>query len=151
MASSVAKDIDDKQKEQNYVRLNLVVVKLSTRVLKARFDLTVSPGPQLHQEINKFTKKINNGRSKKLISQKQYDLLFPKSGPPSSEKFDITLLVYLLKHICGLDGKCKWWAEKDNKNIPETEVGEIADIVRIRNVRNEVECLFSKVLVVQHK
>jgi hypothetical protein len=143
MASSVANaanDIDDKQKEQNYVRLNLMVVKLSTLVLKAKFDLTVPPGPQLHQEINKSTKKINNGRSKKLISQKQYDLLFPKTCPPSSEKFDITLLVYLLKHICGLDGKCKWWAEKDNKNIPETEVGEIADIVRIRNVRNEVTC-----------
>jgi hypothetical protein len=129
----------DKQKEQNYVRLNLMVVKLSTLVLKARFDLTVPPGPQLHQEINKFTKKINNGRSKKLINQKQYDLLFPKTGPPSSERFDITLLVYLLKHICRLDGKCKWWAEKDNKNIPETEVGEVADIVRIRNVRNEVK------------
>lgn len=138
MSTSTSQDIDDKKKEQNYVRLNLMIVKLSTLVLKARFDHFIPPGPKLHQELNNSMKTIKYGRSKNYITQKQYDLLFPQTAPPNSDKFDITLLVYLLKHICGLDQKCKWWKEKDNNNIPETEVGEIADIVRIRNVRNEV-------------
>ncbi|XP_045157015.2 coiled-coil domain-containing protein 1-like [Mercenaria mercenaria] len=138
--ASVASPTVDKENEQNYIRLNLLVVKLSSFVLKARFDHTVPPA-QLHHQLNKFIGTINYGKNKKIINQKQYDLLFPQNAPPTSDKFDITLLVYLLKHICGLDGKCKWWKEKDNSKIPDTVVEEIADIVRIRNIRNEIQHL----------
>lgn len=52
----------------------------------------------------------------------------------SSKDFDITLLVALLRNICGLSASAAVW-----KGPPSsTDTTETDDIVRIRNHRNEV-------------
>jgi hypothetical protein len=57
----------------------------------------------------------------------KWDLLFPLSGTPDSNNFDITLLTILLRNICG-------W----NNMPPASDTSKSANIARIKISRNEV-------------
>jgi len=61
--------------------------------------------------------------------------------------FEISVLTSLLRHFCyKADLKHPLWDETDNNNVVPSLTGEIADIVRIRNLRNEV-CMTCKHLM----
>ena len=69
----------------------------------------------------------------KVINSLQWNLLFPPSGAaPDSSNFDITLLIILLRNICGLHPPATGW----NKMPPAGDTSESADIVRIKLFRN---------------
>ena len=69
-----------------------------------------------------------------MITDKQWDLLFPSVAAPDSSKFDITLLTILLRNICGLSPPATGW-----NVMPTTgDTSKSADIVRIRIFRNEI-------------
>ena len=70
----------------------------------------------------------------RVITDSQWDLLFPPSGVPDSEKFDITLLTILLRNICGLPQPPQGW----NKMPAAADVSTSANVVRIKIFRNEV-------------
>jgi len=126
-ASSGGKD------ERNFLQLHRLVLA-STRVLRAKFDSFVPPGTTLQQWLQvpnqaKCLKKAN-------LSQTQLSLIKRRAN---SEQFDITLLISLLRHVCytsKADRNNPLWDEQDNKKI--SDESEIADIARIRNLRNEV-------------
>ncbi|XP_053375348.1 uncharacterized protein LOC128547261 [Mercenaria mercenaria] len=128
--------VDPEQKEAYYLRLHLLIVKEGTAILKTRFDHSVPP-PQLHAKLQQCTKTFNHAKKNSLLSKTQLSNLFPQYRPPSSDTFDISLLVYLLRNICGL--KSKWWSEDDNSKIPDKVVEEVADIARLRNLRNQMQ------------
>lgn len=133
---------DPDRKEAYFLRFDLLIVKEGTAILRARFDHSVPP-QTLHQKLNDpdVLKTIKHGLINNFISKSQYNLLYPQGGPPSSEEFDVSLLVYLLRNICGMKTKSKWWHENDNSKIPDTVTDEEADIARIKNMRNQVRGL----------
>ena len=45
----------------------------------------------------------------RVINDTQWELLFPRIGPPDLERFDITLLTILLQNICGLPTPAAGW------------------------------------------
>ena len=69
-----------------------------------------------------------------VINDRQWDLLFPASGSPDSNDFDITLLTILLRNICALPSPRRGW----DVMPPATDTSVSADIARIKNLRNEI-------------
>jgi hypothetical protein len=129
--------VDLEKKEAYYLRMHLLIAKEVTNLLRARFDLIVPPH-QLHTTIQNSMNTLYHGKNKNILNKTQWGLLFPQYNRPSSDTFDFTLLAYLLRNICGLKSKSKWWGETDNRKIPDNEVTEEADIARLRNLRNYV-------------
>ena len=70
----------------------------------------------------------------KVITDKQWNLLFPTSGMPDSKSFDITLLTILLRNICGLSPPAAGW----NATPPAGDTSISDDIVRIKMFRNDI-------------
>ncbi|CAB4026402.1 Hypothetical predicted protein, partial [Paramuricea clavata] len=73
--------------------------------------------------------------TKKIITQLQWDKLFPPPpGIPNIQEFYITLLVILLRNICGLSPSSTGW----NVMPGSTDNSREANIVRIRLFRNNL-------------
>jgi hypothetical protein len=127
--------VDLEKKEAYYLRMHLLIVNEATALLRTRFDLAVPPN-QLHRTLQNSMKTLNYAKTQNHLNKTQLGFLFPQNKPPSSDTFDVTLLVYLLRNICRL--KSKWWVQSDNSKIPDIVVTMEADIVRLRNLRNDV-------------
>ena len=69
-----------------------------------------------------------------VINDHQWELLYPSSGIPDSETFDITLLTILIRNICGLPPPAKGWKSMP----PVSDCSVSANILRIKLYRNEV-------------
>ena len=70
---------------------------------------------------------------KKIITQPQWDKLYPHTPKiPNIKEFDITLLVILLRNICGISPPSTGWDVMPNPADNSRE----ADIVRIKLFRN---------------
>ena len=73
--------------------------------------------------------------SQKIIYKDQYSLLFPANGLTDSGSFDICLLTFLLRSLCGLPAPATGWSA-----VPlPTDHTESANLVRIRIGRNKVQ------------
>jgi molybdopterin biosynthesis enzyme MoaB len=79
-------------------------------------------------------------RSRGIITQVQYDLLFPSGGSgPATTDLDITLIICLLRNIksLGLNKNFQW------NSIPaHGDTSVEADISRLKMYRNEVKCFY---------
>ena len=74
-------------------------------------------------------------RKRKIINATQWGKLYP--SPPSSvtsEDFDITLLVVLLRNICGLPAPARGW----DSFPPASDTSVEANIARVKHYRNAV-------------
>ena len=69
-----------------------------------------------------------------VIKAPQRDLLFPRSGTPDSNNFDITLLTVLLRNSCGLSAPATGW----NLMSPVSDTSISSNILRVKMFRNEV-------------
>ncbi|VDI45560.1 Hypothetical predicted protein [Mytilus galloprovincialis] len=119
------------QKDVNFLRLSGLLLKIAQRAVRQRFNDEFHPG-QLKQFLNKNRREIDNLTYKKrVITLTQYDLLFPKgSSGVSSDMFDVSLMVCLLRHFTDLDIQ---------DSLPlETILTTAADISRIRFYRNYI-------------
>jgi len=122
------------QNEMNFWLLYRLVLD-STRVLRAKFDSFIPPGTALRTWLpgDKDLKKAK-------LSETQIRLMKKYS---SSEKFDVSMLISLLRHFClKADENNPLWDETDNSKLPTSLYDDIANMVRIRNLRNQV-CAFS--------
>jgi len=123
--------------EMNFLQLHRLVL-YSTRVLRAKFDSFVLSG------TIKTWLPSDKDLKKARLSEKQIRHI---KQHQTSEMYDITLLTSLLRHFCyKADSMHPIWDETDNNKIKPSLTEEIADIVRIRNLRNEV-CMISKNLL----
>jgi len=119
----------DGKNERNFLQLHRLVLD-STRVLRAKFDSFVPKGT-LQAWLPSYKHLKNAQLTDKQISHIRKQTI--------SEEFDITVLTSLLRNFCyKADLKHPLWNETNNNNIGPSQKGEIADIVRIRNLRNEV-------------
>ncbi|KXJ10812.1 E3 ubiquitin-protein ligase DZIP3 [Exaiptasia diaphana] len=121
------------QEKTYYLKLCKLLVKVGRPVLQDVFDAihlpTNLPGvlstPKVQNELRQLQKK-------NVLYQSQMDILYPSSGGVSSTNFDISLLIILLRNICSIASP-KWIRQP----LP-TDKSQVADIVRIRQCRNDL-------------
>ena len=124
----------DENNERNFLQLHRLMLD-ATRVLRAKFDSFVPLGKPLKAWLPS-----EKDMKKAKLTEKQIKHI---NQHPNSGEFDISLLVSLMRHFCYTkDLKHPLWEETDNNKIVPSLTGEIADIVRIRNLRNEVCIIF---------
>ena len=136
MASATPATPSTKQ-TTNYARLCRVLVDVGACALRDCFDSICTP-KRLHTVLAANKPKLESLRSRKIINATQWGKLFPAiSTSVSSKYFDITLLVTLLRNICGLTppgGAVTGWDE-----LPDaTDLSREADITRVKFFRNTV-------------
>ena len=121
------------QEKANFTRLSRLLVDKGTEALRTTLDAIHTPG-NLPAVLN--ANKLSLLKLKpRIINNIQWDLLFPPSGnPPDSKNFDVTLVIVLLRNICGLPPPATGW----NTMPPSTDRSIAANVTKIRLFRNEV-------------
>ena len=133
MASAAPTFLSTKE-TTNYARLCRLMVDVGTQALRDTFDAIHTP-TNLHIVLagNKAT--LQTLRTRKVINATQWGKLFPAiSTSVSSAQFDITLLMVLLRNLCGLTSPATGW----DKLPAVTDLSREADIARVKYYRNTV-------------
>ena len=135
MASAAAPTFRSTKETTNYARLCRLLVDVGSHVLRETFDKKRPPGnldtvltsPAVHAVLQSLKRKV--------LNPLQWGKLYPAiKSSVSSTNFDITLLMVLLRNICGLVRPATGW---DNLP-PAADTTTEADIVRIKCYRNTV-------------
>lgn len=118
----------------NFARLCRLLVDLGTGALKKVFDGLILPGNlQATLAANETT--LRSLIMRKILNASQWEKLFPADrSTVSSDQFDITLLMVLLRNICGLPDPVTGWDALPAPTCLTTE----DDIARIKYYRNMV-------------
>ena len=121
----------DLHEKANFIRLSRLLVDKGTEALRNTFH-GIHPAASLSAVLTSNKPSLLKLKPR-VITDSQWDLLFPPSGnPPDSKTFDVTLLTALFRNICGLP-KAGWGA------MPvDTDRSMQANIARIKFYRNEV-------------
>ena len=133
MASAAPTFLSTKE-TTNYARLCRLMVDVGTQALRDTFDAIHTP-TNLYIVLagNKAT--LRTLRTRKVINATQWGKLFPAiSTSVSSAQFDITLLMVLLRNLCGLTSPATGW----DKLPAVTDLSREADIARVKYYRNTV-------------
>ncbi|XP_028414372.1 uncharacterized protein LOC114537526 [Dendronephthya gigantea] len=124
--------MDPTKSKANYSRVCQLLVDKGGDALRLALH-SVHPHSSLASALN-ANKKSLQGIRYNIIKAPQWDLLFPISGAPDSNNFDITLLTVLLRNICGLSPPATGW----NVMPPVSDTSISANILRVKMFRNEV-------------
>ena len=118
----------------NYARLCRVLVDVGTLALRDCFDSICTP-VILHTLLASSRSALQSLRSRRIINVTQWGKLFPAiPASLSSRDFDVTLLMTLLRNICGLSPPATGW-----DMLPAaTDLSREADIARVKYFRNTV-------------
>ena len=136
MATAATPSFHSTKETTNYARLCRLLVGVSAHILRETFDKRRPPGnldtvlssPPIHRVLKSL-------RNKKILNPSQWDKLYPAiKSSVSSKNFDITLLMVLLRNICGLAPPATGW----DTLPPAADTTLEADIVRIKCYRNTV-------------
>ena len=124
------------EKTTNYARLCRLLLEVSSHVLRETFNKKRPPG-NLHTVLS--TPKVHDAlqelRRRKVLNPSQWGKLYPAiKSSVSSRDFDITLLMVLLRNMCGLVRPDGDW----DTLPPAADTTLEADIVRIKCYRNTV-------------
>ncbi|XP_046858510.1 uncharacterized protein LOC124451954 [Xenia sp. Carnegie-2017] len=123
--------------EANGSRLSKLLINKGTQALKTTLQFIINfRSSNLIDELNKPSNKstLESLRKRSVINKEQWDLLYPSTGLPNLENFDISLLTVLLRNICGLTAPHGGW-----DNLPSSSDTSIsANIARIKFYRNKV-------------
>nr|XP_058964301.1 NACHT, LRR and PYD domains-containing protein 1a allele 4-like [Pocillopora verrucosa] len=136
MASALAPSFRSSKETTNYARLCRLLVNVSAHILRETFDRR-RPTGDLHTFLSSrpVHAVLQSLRKKRILSPLQWGKLYPAiKSAVSSKNFDITLLMVLLRNICGLVRPATGW----DTLPPETDATLEADIVRIKCYRNTV-------------
>ena len=118
----------------NYARLCRLLIDVGTQALRDTFD-AIHPPANLHTVLAANKTTLQSLRTRKVINATQWGKLFPAIPTSvSSANFDITLLMVLLRNLCGLPSPAAGW-----DTLPAvTDVSREADIARVKYYRNTV-------------
>ena len=118
----------------NYARLCRLLVDIVTQALRDQFNAVhLTANLQAVLAANKASLLMLKG--KKIINPTQWGKLFPAiPSSVSSAFFDTTLLMVLLRNICGLAAPASGW----DSLPPSTDISLEADIARVKYFRNTV-------------
>lgn len=130
-----ATTVTSAKEKSNYARLCCLLVDVGTQALRDNFNKIHPPG-SLHSALTlHHHATLLSLRRKKIINSTQWKTLFPTApSSVSSEDFDITLLMVLLRNICGLTSPATGW----DKLPASTDKSVQADIARVKYFRNTI-------------
>ena len=132
--SSGSSTYEVSKEKTNGTRLARLLIDGGTHVLR-KFLHSIYPPATLQHVLNNNRPKLQSLKSRRVIFDDQWEMLFPSSGdPPDSKTFDITLLHLLLREICHLTAPPTGW----HKMPADTDVSPEANVVRIKCFRNEL-------------
>ena len=120
------------QAKANFNRICQLLIDKGSDALRRALHV-VHPASTLAAALHSHRKSLQRLRYN-VINPPQWRLLFPATGSPNSNDFDITLLTILLRNICGMSSPATGW----NFMPPTTDTSISADILRIKIFRNEV-------------
>ncbi|CAC5416514.1 unnamed protein product [Mytilus coruscus] len=118
------------KEESNYMRIAHLILRVAPTAVRIKFDAEFHPsGLRIVLNQNRF-KYIEPLRQKRVINQKQWDLLFPVSGMTCSETFDVTLMICLIRNLTNIT------VVDTCPHLNDTSAG--ADLSRIKYYRNRI-------------
>ena len=120
----------------NYARLCRLLVDVGSQALRNKFD-SIHPPAGLHGVLTKppVHPILQALRKKRILNPTQWAKLYPSTpSSVSSKDFDVTLLMLLLRNICGLIPPTTGW---DNLP-PAADTSAEASIARVKCYRNHV-------------
>ena len=127
------------KEKQNGIRLGVLICDIATEALRNVFHDTFffpRDPKKLFDRLKSFSKdleKLKRPRGK-VLSNEEWEILFPPEEETFSEKFDLTLLVVLLRTCGKLQSPRTGWDE-----IPDEHDRCLgASVVRLRKLRNEL-------------
>jgi hypothetical protein len=129
----------------NLFRLQIIIIDGGLLVVRNIFDQTLAAqGITLSSCLNQERTTITRLRTRGIITQEQYDVLFPTDGKaPTTSEMDFTLIICLLGCL-----KCFGLKEFDWSGTPiPSDVTVEADICRLKYYRHEVSTLSKKSLL----
>ena len=126
--------MDPLQAKANYSRVCHLLVDKGGDVLRRALHVHVIYPPSTLAAVLNANKRALSKIRYSVISPAQWELLFPATGSPDSNNFDITLLTILLRNICGLASPATGWDVMPAAS--DTSIS--ANIARIKIFRNEV-------------
>ena len=148
MASGQAAFASSTRENTNYARLCRLLIDVGTEALRNIFNGIHSPA-NLHVILSSssahFTT-LKDLQKKRILNPTLWGRLYPATASHvSSADFDVTLLMVLLRNICGLSppGSTSSW----DKLPPVSDTSMEANIVRIKWYRNDVHAHASKASV----
>ncbi|CAC5419737.1 unnamed protein product [Mytilus coruscus] len=120
------------EKEENFVRMSLLLTGISPRAVRVLFDYEFAP-ICLDATLKKEFNKLKDLHKKRVINQSQWNLLTPRlPDVPDSKKFDVTLMILLLRHLTTLAPP-----NSEYESLPaSSETSPAADLARIKYYRN---------------
>ena len=124
--------------QANGTRLCRLLVDEGTQALREKFN-SVFPPSNLAAALNTHKGKLQ-ALKHKVINATQWDFLYPASGLPDSQNFDVSLLTILLRNICGLRSPATGWDHLP----PSSDRSDAANIARIKYYRNKVYAHITK-------
>jgi hypothetical protein len=134
--SSSAQAVDNRE---FLIRLQILIIDGGLPVLRNYVDQELSSqSVSLSSCLANERSTIKALKGRGIITQVQYDLLYPSSGIVSTSDLDITLIICLMRNL-----KCFKLNKKFNWNISpaQSDTSIEADICRLKQYRNEVRFL----------
>ncbi|XP_048575793.1 uncharacterized protein LOC116608883 isoform X5 [Nematostella vectensis] len=131
----MASVLSGSEEKDNFLKLCRLLIDGGTQSLRTYFTSIHHPTP-LAAFLNTHKKTLINLKSRRILRQEQFDRLFPASGVPSANDYDITLLFLLLRHISGLSppvSTSSW-----DVLPPPTDLTKEAHMARLKWYRNNV-------------
>ena len=109
--ASAAPTFPSTRETTNYARLCRLLVDFGSQALRERFDIIHPPGGlETVLATPPAVPKLQSLQKKKILNPSQWDILYPAiESSVSSKNFDITLLMVLLRNICGLNPPATGW------------------------------------------
>ena len=133
--ASAAPTFHSTKESTNYARLCRLLVDVGAHVLRETFDKKRPPGSLDSILSSSAVHDVLLSLKKNVLNPLQWGKLYPAiKSSVSSKSFDITLLMILLRNICGLVPPATGW----NDLPAATDLTPEADIVRIKCYRNTV-------------
>ena len=119
----------------NFARLCRLLVDVGSQALRDKFN-SIHPPAGLHGVLTKSPAHaaLQMLRKKRILNPTQWAKLYPATSSVSSDDFDVSLLMLLLRNICGLTPPATGW-----DNLPlATDTSAEANIARLKYYRNQV-------------
>ena len=124
-------EIDDIKLVNGY-KFSVLLVNFGTEALKSLLISSIKSPSTLAITLTNNKKHLSGLHRRRLLSNSQWNKLFPPSGLVDLKCFDISLLVLLLRNVFNLPAPKTGW---DNKPCP-TDVSTEAAVVTIKWYRN---------------
>ena len=132
MASATTPTASSTKETTNYARLCRLLVDIGTQALRDTLN-SLHPPANLYTVLAANKPTLQSLRAKRIINPTQWGKLFPAiPNSVSTHSFDTTLLMILLRNLCGFTAPLTGW----DAMPAVTDLSREADIARVKYFRN---------------